>query len=123
MHFCHGSVVSIKEAAKQAHEHCPMCASQKTDKRTNETNHSCNMGEQDCCNDVAIDLKKSDVLAEKAATGLSFLNLSPAITTLYWIQLFQVAISTPNNTTKPNIQPGLVAYKPPTYLIHCTFLI
>lgn len=124
MHFCHGTpVLSIQEQESiAAHKQCPMCAEHPGHATESHENHNCDTtGQHDCCKDVKIELKK--LKAENSATALSFLNFSPAITSVYWVSLFQQFIGTHSPGNKPELPKLLAWHHPPTYLIHCNFRI
>ena len=124
MHFCHGtSDVSILGDRVEEEQNCTMCLEHKGDDNEVQLSHTCDMGPQSCCKDITLELKKSDSEAENTAAIFSFFNLSPAITTIYWISLFQDFIINPDSLKETYSEKTLVAYKPPTYLFHCNFRI
>lgn len=119
MHQCHGGIVSVKqEGPKTAIENCPMC----TKHHEEPSSASCMLDENGCCKDIKIDLKKSTDDAEHTQISASFLSLSPATITLFWIStLYEDPI---NEDAQPRLSsPHVLAVTNPTYLIHCNFRI
>lgn len=124
MHFCHGtSDVSIQGQSLKERQNCTMCLQHKGNDHNDQMSHTCDLALQTCCKDITLELKKSDNEAENTAAIFSFFNLAPAITTIYWISIFQNFIVNPDNLEKTYSEKPLVAYKPPTYLFHCNFRI
>ncbi len=122
MHFCQGNpFVSIQDESNQAQQSCPMCLKDIDHHNAPPETPLCDDGQEDCCKDIKIELKK--LKAENSAMTLSFFNLSPAITPISWASLFQQFIAPSSRESEPAFQRVIVAYKPPTYLIHCNFRI
>ncbi|WDF68094.1 hypothetical protein PQ465_17575 [Sphingobacterium oryzagri] len=123
MHMCDkGSIFIVQSEQENADAACPLCdkASSHTEK-TSAKEHSCGT-QDDCCNDVKVDLKKADNSIENAPATLAFLSLSPAIVTLHWIVLFPQEITSAPQATETSAVPLFATASPP-YLIHCNFRI
>lgn len=119
MHLCgKGSIAIIQVQQPASEKECPLCA--KTEKKS-AAKHACS-DKDDCCKDVKLDLKKGNQEIESTANSPTFLALSPAVITLYWIMLVPQEASAITQSTVSQPPPQLASASPP-YLIHCNFRI
>ena len=119
MHQCHGNIISItSEGSATAVEDYHKCKKHLQE----SSSSSCPQHDSNCCKDIKIDLKKSTDDAEHTQLSASFLGLSPAIITLFWITtLYEVPENVIFHARKSS--PHVLATTNPTYLIHCNFRI
>src|SRR5690606_32015044 len=106
MHQCHGTKVFLwEEEIESHHANCAMCLEhhQEQEDATCHQSHDgeCDHTTTDCCKDIVLDLKKSQEEVESAPTLLSFLSISPATLTIFWIVAFHADIEITEPTGIP----------------------
>jgi len=121
MHRCHGNtMLALQEGAESQsfHDICPLCQKHET-----QTPHGCDSkSEEDCCQDVRIDLTKDRDEAENVQASAALPVLSPAVITLAWI----MALRPGTGQNLSAFPPDRLSARPPsvpTYLAHCNFRI